>query len=412
MLSNLEANLELINLAESIACLDEFTKQFNILVSSGCLTNVFSATIYTIAKLEHNNNNNEKCMIISDKFNECYIMYLNTFSVGFDYIFKHISNKNIKQDVLHALLVSYMFNYYSVYSTEFINVIDLDLEQLYLMFIECSHKTILHIFEKIYLHFKNNKVNIDKYNDIIVDNIICENNKKLVNLDIFNFTPEQLYKLNLYGYLNTIDTLHQTMIDNYFDYDVVKHILDTNPDYIPNSFIYNDIMDHCSSENISKIFELLKSCGCFPLYINIVKHIIWRGVNISLETLNNEDFVDHNNDYRLKYLINNVDINPYDKYIYIPKYRNNIVLPVKRYFDDDIYVNINIFLASIIGHNNEIIKVKDFRDIVKNKYYDCAHIPYFNALSYIHIDDILTVFSFAYIKTDNYIDYVLDKYSP
>ncbi len=410
MISNLEANIELVNLAKSITCLDEFTKQFNILVSSGCLTNVFSATIYTIVNLD--NNNDEKCIIISDKFNECYIMYLNIHSVGYNNIFKHISNKNIKQDVLHALLVNYMFNYYSVYPTKFINAIDLD--KLYLMFIECYYFTISHKYEQIYLHFKNNKVYIDKYNDIIVDNIIRMGNERSVNLDIFNFTSEQLDKLNLYGCLNTIDTLHQTMIDNEFDYDVVKHIFDTNPDYTPNRSIYNDVMDHYYGIDyygihVDKIFELLMSRGCYPKYINIVKYVVEHRVDISLETFNNKDLDDHKINYCLKYLINNVDINPYDKKIYIPKYRNNIVLPVGRYFDDDIYVNVNIFLASIVDNVNKNMKIKDIKNIIKRKNSGRDYIK--SKLKYIHIDDVPNNKN-IHIHIDNFIDYVLDKYLP
>ncbi len=221
-ISNLESNLELINLAKSISCLDEFTKQFNNLVSSGCLTNVFGATIYTIANIDYNDNfdyvdnNDEKCMIISDKFNECYMMYLRTCCNNKN-TYKHILNNNTKQYLLHEILVKYMYTHKSIYTTHFIDVIDLD--KMYLMFIKYSRFTISYQYEQIYLYFKNNKVDIDKYNDIIVDNIIRKGDKDLVNLDIFNFTSEQLDILNLYGCLNTIDTLYKTMMDNCFDYN-------------------------------------------------------------------------------------------------------------------------------------------------------------------------------------------------
>ncbi len=399
MLSNLEANIKLINLAKSISCLDEFTKQFNNLVSSGCLTNVF---FDTIAKV----NCDEKCIIISNKFNECYIMYLDICSDKFDDIFKHISNENIKQDVLHTLLVRYMHKCEHIYPTKFVDIIDLD--KLYLLFIEYSFCTISYEYEQIYLHFKNNKVDIDKYNDIIVDNIIRIGNKDLVNLDIFNFTSEQLDILNLCGCLNTIDALHKTMMNNKFDYNVVKHIFDTNPNYKPDICIYNDVMRYGTTKNISKIFELLKSHNCYPKYINIVKYVILYNIDISLETLNIDD-LDYIN-YPLKLLIDNVVINPDDKNIYIPKYRENIVLPVNRYFDDDNYVNINIFLAFIVGHEDEIIKVKDFRDIVKQKYDYRAYINYNNVNR--HIINISFINFYTYIKIDNFIDYVLDKYSP
>ncbi len=415
-ISNLEANLELIYLAKSISCLDEFTKQFNKLVSSGCLTNVFGATIYTIAKLKHDNNISEKCMIICDKFNECYIIYLNTYSISVINLIEHISSKNIKQNVLHALLVRYMYTSNNIYSTKFVDIVDLD--KLYLMFIEYSYITISHEYEQIYLYFKNNKVDIDKYNDIVVDNIISKGDKKLVDLNIFNFTPEQHNKLNPYGCLNTIDThtLRQIMIDNNFNYNVVKHILDTNPNYTLDTFIYDDVMEYCSSKNISKnisnIYESLLSRGCYSQYINIVKYAVKNNTDISLYSLNTNYLDDYGVDDDLKLLINNVDAKPDDKKIYIPKYREDIVLPVKRYFNDDSYVNINIFLASIIGYEDEMIKVKDFRDIVKHKYNDCVYIPFYDMLVYIHIDDIYTEFSRVHIKTNNFIDYVLDKYSP
>ncbi len=404
MLSNLEANLELINLAKSISCLDEFTKQFNNLVSSGCLTNVFCETIYTIANFYNGYDIYEKCMIISDKFNECYIMYLDTYSSCVIDIIEHISNKNIKQDVLHALLVGYMRSEH-IYPTKFVDIIDLD--ELYLLFIEYSFCTISYEYEQIYLHFKNNKVDIDKYNDIIVDNIIGKGNKDLVDLNIFNFTSEQLDILNLYGCLNTIDTIHQTMIDNNFDYDVVKHIFDTNPDYTPNSLIYNYVIDYYCGKNVDKIFELLMSRGCYPKYINIVKYVIEHSANTSLETFD----ADCNNiNHSLKSLINNAVVNPDDKKIHIPKYRNIVVLPVNRYFDDDSLVNVNIFLASIIGHEDETMKIKDFRDIAERKYkyctYTCPHTVY------MHIDHVYLMNDYTYIKTDNFIDYVLDKYSP
>ncbi len=405
-LSNIEANLELINLAKSISCLDEFSDQFNILVSSGCLTSVFSATVDTIVFLDSVDNVYEKCMIISDKFNECYIIYSESCSDVEDMI-KHILNKNIKQDVLQLLLVRFMYISNNIYPTEIINVIDHD--KLYLMFIEYSFYTISHKYEQIYLYFKNNKVDIDKYNDIVVDNIICKGNNNLVNLDIFNFTSEQLYKLNLYECLNTRNALHQTMIDNKFDYNVVKHIFDTNHDYTPNSFIYDDVMVYCSSIKIRKICKLLMSHGCFPQYINIVKYVSRYSIDISLETLNTDD-LNRNNYYKLKILINIVvaSVKPDDKKIYIPKYRNNIVLPVKRYFNDDSYVNINILLASIIGHEYDRMKVKDFRDIVKQKY---EH--YINSISvYMHIDYVYLMNDYTYIKTDNFIDHVLDKYLP
>ncbi len=406
MLSNLEANIALINLAISILCSNEFSKRFDDLVSSGCLTNVFCETIYTIANFYNGFDIYEKCMIISDKFNECYIMLFMTFDkYKFNNVFKHILNNNIKQDLLHILLVEYMYDNESVYPTEFIDVIDLD--KLYFVFINYSFSSISHKYEQIYLHFKNNKVDIDKYNDIIVDNIINRGNNDLVNLDIFNFTFEQLYKLNLYGCLNTIDTLHQTMIENNFDYDVVKHILDTNPNYAPNIFIYNHVMIY---KNISKIFELLMSRGCFPQYINIVKYVIEYNIDISLDTLNTDDLDDDIINCPLKLLINNVIINPDDKKIYIPKYREIVVLPVNRYFDDNSYVNINIFLASIVGHEDKIIKVKDFRDIVKLNHYYSTYINSNNV--YRHVDDISFIKNYTYIKTDNFIDYVLDKYSP
>ncbi len=405
-LSNLEANLELINLSKSISCLDEFTKQFNNLVSTGCLTNVFRATIYTIVNL--NNNNNEKCMIICDKFNDCYVIYSESCSDVEDMI-KHILNKNIKQDVLHTLLVRYMYLCQSVYPTEFMNVIDH--VKLYLMFIEYSFYTISHEYEQIYLHFKNNKVDINKYNDIVVDNIIRKSfNYITVNIDIFDFTSEQLYKLNLYKCLNTRNTLYQTMIDSKFNYNVVKHILDTNPNYTPDSFIHNDVMVYCSSNKIRKIFKLLMSYGCFPQYINIVKYVIRYSIDMSLETLNIDDDDVHVGNRYLKLLIDNVVINPDDKMIYIPKYRNNIVLPVKRYFDDDSHVNINIFLASIVGHEDETMRVKDFRDIVKRKYKHHTHI--YSHTVYMHVDSIYLMNGYTYIKTDSFIDYVLDKYSP
>ncbi len=405
-ISNLEANLELINLAKSINCLDEFSKRFDNLVSSGCLTNVFGATIDTIANLNCDNDIDKKCMIISDKFNECYIMYLDTYSSCVIDIIEHISNKNIKQDVLHALLVGYMRSEH-IYPTKFVDIIDLD--ELYLMFIEKSRFTISYQYEQIYLHFKNNKVDIDKYNDIIVDNIIRKGDKDLVNLDIFCFTSEQHNKLNLYGCLNTIDTLHQIMMKNKFNYSVVKHIFDTNPNYTPDIFIYNDVMRYFYGDNIDKIFELLKFHDCIPQYINIVKYVIRYDIDISLESLDTNYLGDYgiNNRY-LKSLINIVVINPDDKKIYIPKYHENIVLPVNKYFDDDDYVNNNSFLASIIGRDNEIIKVNDFRDIVKQKY---KH--YIYSLSvYTHVDSIYIIKDYTYIKTDNYIDYVLDKYSP
>ncbi len=404
-LSNLEANLELINLAKSISCLDEFTKQFNNLVSTGCLTNVFDATIYTIAKLKHDNNINEKCMIIHDKFNECYLMYLNMYSISVINLIEHISSKNIKQSVLHALLVRYMYISNNIYPTKFVDIVDLD--KLYLMFIEYSCFTILHKYEQIYLHFKNNKVDIDKYNDIVVDNIIRRGNKSLVNLNIFNFTSEQLDKLNLYSCLNTRDTLHKAMIDNNFNYNVVKHIFDTNPDYTPNNFIYNDVIDYYFGKNIDKIFELLMSRGCYPKYINIVEYVVKYRVDISLETFNTDD---NNINNSLKSLINNAVINPDDKKIYIPKYGKYIVLPVNRYFNDESYININIFLASIVGHEDEIIKVKDFRDIVKREYGYCAYINSNNVNR--HINDISFIKNCTHIKTNNFIDYVLDKYSP
>ncbi len=409
-LSNLEANIELINLAKSISCLDEFTKQFNNLVLSGCLTNVFCATIDIIEKLNHDNNIYEKCMIISSKFNEC-LLFITFDKFIFNNVFEHILNNNINQDVLHEILVRYMFTYDSVYPTEFIDIIDLD--KLYFVFINHSFRSISHKYEQIYLHFKNDKVDIDKYNDIIVDNIINRGNNDLVNLDIFNFTFEQHYKLNLYGCLYTKDTFHQTMIDNGFDYNVVKHILDTNPNYTPNIFIYNDVIKCYYGINIDKIFELLMSHGCFPQYINIVKYVIENSCfNISLESLNTHDLDDRDINRALKSLIDIVDVNPDDKNIYIPKYHENIVLPVKRYFNDNSYVNINIYLASIIDHEdeNKMIKVRDFRDIVKQKYNH--HVYIFSYAVYTHVDYINLTKYCTCMKTDNFIDYVLDKYSP
>ncbi len=406
MLSNLDANIELINLAKSVSCLDDFTNQFNILVSSGCLTNVLHVTVDTIAKFCKGYNIYEKCMVISDKFNECYLMLIDSY--GFSNIFRHILNKNVKQDLLHEIFVEFMYQCNHIYPTKFIDVIDLD--KLYLMFIERSNFTISYSYDKIYLHFKNNKVDIDKYNDIIVDNIIRRGNiYKLVNLNIFNFTHEQLYKLNLYGRLNTRDILHQTMIDNKFCYDFVKHIFDNNPDYTPDILIYDD-MRFPHGDNFDKIFELLKSRDCFPRYINIVKYVIEFRVDISLETLNIYDDDVHVGNRYLKSLIDNVVINPDDKMIYIPKYREHVVLPVKRYFDDESYVNINIFLASIIGHEYDRMKVKDFRDIVKHEYNKQTYIYYCDVDRYI--DCVYFMKDYTYIKTDNFIDYVLDKYSP
>ncbi len=405
-LSNLEANLELINLAKSISCLDEFTKQFNNLVSSGCLTNVFRATIDTIANSNSKDiyyDIDEKCIIISNKFNECYV-FLFTYHTKFPNISGHILNKNVEQNVLHKLLVMFMYCNHCIYPTKFIDFIDLD--KLYLMFINRSRFALLYKHEQIYLHFKNSKVDIDKYNDIIVDNIIRIGDDNLVDLDIFNFTSEQLDILNLYGCLNTIDTIHQTMIDNNFDYDVVKHILDTNPDYTPNSLIYNYVIDYYCGKNVDKIFELLMSRGCYPKYINIVKYVIEHSANTSLETFD----ADCNNiNVSLKSLINNAVVNPDDKKIHIPKYRNIVVLPVNRYFDDDSYVYVNIFLASIIGYKNKTTKVKDFRDIAKQEYNHRTYI--YSRTVYMHVDHVYLMNDYTYIKTDNFIDYVLDKYS-
>ncbi len=207
------------------------------------------------------------------------------------------------------------------------------------------------------------------------------------------------------------------MMDNCFDYNVVKHLFDTNPDYTPNVFIYNDVMRYSTTKNISKIFELLKSHNCYPKYINIVKYVIRYHIDISLETLNTDDLDDDIINHSLKLLINNVVINPDDKKIYIPKYGEYIVLPVNRYFDDDDYVNINIFLASIIGietvmiHEDKIIRVKDFRNIAKQNYNNCTYINIYDIFTYIHTD-VRIANIYRYIKTDNFIDYVLDKYSP
>ncbi len=112
--------------------------------------------------------------------------------------------------------------------------------------------------------------------------------------------------------------------------------------------------------------------------------------------------------HALKLLIDIVDVKSDDKKIYIPKYRENVVLPVNRYFNDDSYVNINIFLASIIGYDNynKMIKVKDFRDIMKHMYIGCVYIPLCDIQAHVGIH-----FGRIYIKTDNYIDYILDKYS-
>ncbi len=408
MLSNLEANLELIHLVKSIAHFNEFIKQFNILVSSSKLTCVFKLSFDTIVNFVHDVNIYAKCMIISDIYNECYI-YLCTHFINNSNIttnpFGYVLNKNIKQDVLHKLLVMFMYCNVCIYPTEFIDVIDLD--KLYLMFINRSFNSISHKYEHIHLHFKNNKVDIDKYNDIIIDNIIRVSvNFKIVNLDIFNFTPEQLNKLKLYSHFNTIDNLHHTMMNNNFDYDVVKHIFDTNPDYTPNISIYNDVMRYCSRKNISIIFELLKSHGCIPQYINIVKYVIQCDIDISLELLDTY----HSND-DLKLLINIVDVKPEDKMIYIPKYCENVVLPVERYFDDDSYVKMNIFLASIINNVNETMKIKDIKNIMKQKNNRHVYINLKSRLKYIHINDVPDEKN-IHIHIDNFIDYVLDKYLP
>ncbi len=370
-------------------------------------THISNVSKIVMLKLEDYKMSNKKYLILAKYFNIVY-EYLSIPSfdkhctIPLKTLFSYVTDKRgIYRVIVRFLLINRDIEYIKQFMNESKCVINYD--ELYELFLKQRTCTQL-MYKRVHEFFVNSKIDMCKYTDLIVKDIITQNHTVTDFRELgVVFTEKQQEIMNEYGvYVLKDDSLYKEIIAMRCNYYTIMKIFRENEYYIPHSRIYHDSMLDLRGEE--KLYKQLRKKGV------VLNKATYNRFGVSGFGMN------HSVGIEIKqYIEENVVIKPND----VPNI--DFILPrcaiTKTYNDADIIVP-NKILMEILLMKNEPMTFKQIKDNYKSlinatPYKNTNKCVHFGAIKYINIEDLENIYKDGYdgMYVDDFIDYILSIYT-